>query len=45
MMLRFAPGGNKHRRRFFKRMPMDTGLEWDTPIVNEEITPDNKSSR
>lgn len=45
MMLRFAPAGNKRRRRFFKRIPMDTGLDWDVPTVNEEVAPDHKPSR
>lgn len=36
MKLHFSPLGKRQRKRFFKRLPMDTGLEWEMPVYGYE---------
>jgi hypothetical protein len=33
MKLHFSPVRKKRIKRFFKRMPMDTGLDWEWPLI------------
>ncbi|VBB07948.1 Hypothetical protein LUCI_3213 [Lucifera butyrica] len=43
MRFRYSSLGKRHVQRFFKRLPMDTGLDWNfaSPLVWKAVDEDN----